>query len=150
MKNLCISLFIVALLSACGSDYEESQVSGTYGGESWEGISAVASATTNLTGDAIFSFSISDKLVDGDPCSTSNDGNTFLTTCPQVIGEYEFGIFKARFGTFYVDGTNILSNEGAIEILEIDEEAGEVKARVWCENDENNKISGIFTAVLCK
>jgi len=146
LLNLSLAMIVMILFVACGNSFKQQTLSGKYGGKDWSFKSG--KVTKNPLDTSVFVVELAD-VEKGDPCGITEGANVITTTCPQVIGEHEFGMLKLRFANFTSAGSNLMATDGIIEIISIDWAKKELKGRMIAKYDDSNSVNGDFTAKIC-
>ena len=157
MKNLFVLAISVAVLSftSCEKDkdeegnnysFVEQNLQGKIGGNAWE-------QQTGRSKADFFENFFNDlrETADSNICSASNaaKGNFILFGGEPAVGLYELGSSKTV--TFVVGGNeNLVSTQGAYEILTVDTVDNTITGRMDVTYDDNNSVNGNFTMTYCR
>lgn len=150
MRRL-IMLFCASAVAACaagcgGDSYEiaEGDLSGKVGGDAW----TFASGWTDdfLSDEKGFFTLLYD--VDAEACGFGPDADhTILLDVPRTPGEYELGLTQNV--TLATGTDNKVATTGRLVVESVTDTEVEVGLYAIFGDDENNEVSGHFTATIC-
>lgn len=146
-KYQIILIFLISVfIFSCSEKYSNQSVQGKINNSNWTCKSSVAN---EIPSDTSFFDLFFYDIETEEPCESFSSINYVNLKCPKKQGNFNFQ--NQNITIFFHSENHIYpTNQGSIEIENIDYQENIISGKIIAEIDKNNFINGSFKANYCK